>query len=100
VTGSGNTVNELVEKFNLRRRASTRAFTIGVRLARRHAVRIHTSTPYLVKADVDDGPLVRVELVADDNRLLGHCTCGEAPEPCAHQVAVAHTLWVRDRLRR
>jgi uncharacterized Zn finger protein len=97
MTSAGDTVNDLVETFNLRRRASSRAFAIGVRLARLHAVNLHTATPYRVKAEVDDDPCAQVELVANDGRLVGHCTCGDAPEPCAHQVAVAHTLWVRDR---
>jgi uncharacterized Zn finger protein len=92
-------VSELVARFQLRRRASTPVFAAGVRLARQGAVHIHEMIEDVVRATVDDIRPAEVELRVRSGRLDGYCSWAEGDEPCLHQVAVAHVLWLRDRGR-
>jgi uncharacterized Zn finger protein len=93
------TVNGLVARFQLRRRAPTDAFRAGVKLARVGAVNILSLAPTAVRAEVRDAGLLAVELHVDRGSLVGHCRCAAASHSvCRHQVAVAHAVWA-DRRR-
>ena len=93
-------VSELVARFQLRRRAHTVAFARGVRLARQGAVSLATVTDTLVRGLVEDADRTHtVDLSVSDGGIEGACTCASTDNPCAHQVAVAHALWVSDRRR-
>lgn len=95
-----STVSGLVARFALRRRATTTAFTEGVRLARLGAVSLDQVSPGEVRAQVRDGEDLAVRLFATDGHLHGECTCQTGQDsPCRHQVALAHVVWVRDRRR-
>ena len=99
MTGLTPTVSELVARFELRRRANTPVFAAGVRLARLGAVRFDLVASSSVCATVDDGPAATVQLDVASHRLVGQCSCADPDDPCRHQVAVAHALWVRARRR-
>ena len=92
------TISALVARFQLRRRASTEAFSTGVRLARRGFVSIADVEAELVRAEVRDPSPLHVELYVDKNSLVGRCPCPAAVHSvCRHQVAVAHAVWVSSR---
>lgn len=104
-TGSGGdqqppaTIEELVARFELRRRAVTRDFLAGTALAVDGRVRLLLVTADEVTAFVDDDPSREVVLRVDGGDLTGTCTCGAAPphDACRHAVAAAHALWVHLR---
>lgn len=94
------TINELVARYQLRGRASSEAFTAGIRLADREAVSLLETSPQLVRAKVRDQEPYCVDIRVRGDELVGTCSC-ELPDEsiCRHQVAAAHTIWVRDRRR-
>jgi len=91
------TVYELVARFHLRRNASTDAFHNGVRLARAGLVNVITAAPDFVTAQVYDDHNHVVELRIERGDLVGDCSCSGPSGVCCHAVAVAHTLWMRQR---
>ena len=96
------TVSDLVAHFQLQRRATGEAFTGGVRLARLGAVFLTQVEDYEVLGEVRDSSTEQVWLLSRDGAIVGECSCSPgagagAGAVCAHQVAVAHALWVRDR---
>jgi uncharacterized Zn finger protein len=92
------TVSELVAHFQLRCRASTEAFSAGVRLARTGFVSITGLAGDRVHAEVRDPNPLHVELHVELGSLIGHCPCAAAEHSvCRHQVAVAHTVWAEQR---
>ena len=92
-------VEELVARFELRRRAVTRDFLAGTALAADGRVRLLLVTAVEVTALVHDDPSREVALRVDGGDLTATCTCGAAPphDACRHAVAAAHALWVHLR---
>lgn len=94
------TVEDLVARFVLRRRASSETFHAGVRLARAGKATVTRVTGFEVAVIVSDPDPLGVILYADDDDdLAGKCDCGASgARVCSHQVAAAHALWAdRDR---
>lgn len=98
MTDQAPTVSELVASFQLRRRASTHAFSAGVRLSRSGSVQLERVAAHEVLAKVIDDQQLSVTLCVERGALVGNCPCpAAAADICRHQVAVAHTVWVDDR---
>ena len=94
---AGVTLEELVARFALRRRAPTVEFLVGVRLAKSGHVALAEVTSVQLKALVSDPDPIEVTLFADEAAgLSGRCACGATMDDvCRHQVAAAHALWAR-----
>lgn len=98
MTQSGPSVAELVARFQLRKRARTVEFSAGVRMARERRVVFDELTGPRVQARVDDeGSPRHVTLIAENSAIVASCDCHLGADPCRHQVAVAHAVWVESR---
>jgi hypothetical protein len=98
VPQSRSSVADLVTRLQLPKRASTVEFSAGVRMARARRVGFDELSGPRVQARVDDeGASRHVTLTAEDSAIVGSCDCHIESDPCRHQVAAAHALWVRQR---
>jgi uncharacterized Zn finger protein len=99
VDETSDTVENLVDRFALRRRAETAEFHAGVQLARSGRVMVTEVTDVQLRAVVSDREPVEVTVITDDGAgLSGRCTCKSSTyEVCRHQVAATHTLWMQRR---
>lgn len=93
---TSETVQALIDRFSLRRRAETAEFLAGVQLVRSGCVTITEVTELKLRASVSDHGLLEVTVLAHDgDGLVGRCACEMADHGvCRHQVAVTHALWM------
>ena len=90
-------VADLVDESALRALASDPSiWETGEELAGTGAVRLISSEPLRVLAEVDDGGgLAEVELASVNDVLIWTCTCPDGVEdrPCRHLVAAGLVTW-------
>lgn len=92
------TISRLVARYQLRRRADSDSFHAGIRLAQLNSVTLELVAPSEVTATVRDPEPMLVRIAVEGDQLVGTCPCEIAADRiCAHQVAVAHAVWIRDR---
>lgn len=94
---STSSVLARIYQWELRRRASFEEFASGVDLAEAHGVSVTGATADVVEGTVRDGRRTyHVEIVIEDGQLVSRCGC-RTQRDCAHAVALAHLVWLRDR---
>jgi len=102
VDETSETVQALIDRFSLRRRAETAEFLAGVQLVRTGCVTLIEVTELQLRALVSDHEVLEVTVFADDgDGLVGRCACAMSDQGvCRHQVAVTHALWMQRRAAR
>jgi uncharacterized Zn finger protein len=98
VIDGASSIRAQVARFALRSRASSEAFSQGVRLATIGAVTFGDVAVDRLSAIVRDPAPHVVSLIATRGTLLGDCDCPDgAVDVCCHQVAAAHAVWATGR---